>query len=86
MNKLLQLICDHRFEFKRSRMAQIADREFILRTLPKLHEAFSDENDFDDLLTEINQYLVATELSAYLDGLRDCIELISFDGAYGDIA
>ena len=86
MNHLLQLIADHRFESTRSRMARTADQEFITHTLPALHEAFPDDNDLDDILAEISQYLIATELSAYLDGIRDCIELIKFDGPYGDIA
>ena len=86
MNRLLQLIVDYRFDSGRGRMAQIADREFIADTLPALHEAFPDNDDFNKILAGICQYLVASEISAYLDGLRDCIDLIKFDGSYSDIA
>ena len=84
MNLLLKLIACYRYERleDQSYMAFAARKKYQQDTLPMLEKAFPDPEEFDRLHSGISGYVAATELSAYLDGIRDGIGIFTFQGAY----
>lgn len=87
MNKLIQLIAEGRFESRGDMhpMARRAEKRFNRDTLPLLHQAFPGEDEFGAIFEGIMDYVSASSLGCYFDGMRDLASLLSFNGTWEDL-